>query len=153
MGLRHYVCRIHGTNINNRVTRHKYKWTVSHFTHMNGSCHTWHVTHMNVSCHAELCGLDTSPTEIILILNEEAARALMYTGWRRPIECLKLQVIFRKRATNYKALLRKMTYKDKACYDDMPPCTSNQSSTPVKWHRTQNIDSSCHAYWGIMSRM
>ena len=26
--------------------------------------------------------------------------------------CLKLQVIFRQKATNYKALLRKMTYKD-----------------------------------------
>jgi len=33
------------------------------------------------------------------------------TGWRRPIGCLKLQVIFRKRATNYRALLRKMTDK------------------------------------------
>ena len=31
------------------------------------------------------------------------------TGWR---ECLKLQVIFRKRATNYRALLWKMTYND-----------------------------------------
>ena len=30
------------------------------------------------------------------------------TGWRRPIRCLKLQVIFRKRAANYRALLRKM---------------------------------------------
>jgi len=32
------------------------------------------------------------------------------------IGCLKLQVIFRKRATNYRALLRKMTYEDKASY-------------------------------------
>jgi len=38
----------------------------------------------------------------------------MYTGWRRPIGCLMLQVIFRKRATNYRALLRKTTWKDKA---------------------------------------
>jgi len=45
------------------------------------------------------------------------------TGWRRPIGCLKLQVIFCERATNYGALLRKMTYKDKASYDLMPPCT------------------------------
>jgi len=43
------------------------------------------------------------------------------TGWRRPIGCLKLQVIFRKRATNYMALLRKMTYKDKASYGSSPP--------------------------------
>jgi len=33
------------------------------------------------------------------------------TGWRRCIECLKLQVSFRKRATNYRALLRNITYK------------------------------------------
>ena len=43
-------------------------------------------------------------------------------GWRRPIGCLKLQVIFRKRATNYRALLRKMTYKDKGSYRSSPPC-------------------------------
>jgi len=34
-----------------------------------------------------------------------------HTGWRRLIGCLKLQTIFRKRATNYRALLRKMTCK------------------------------------------
>jgi len=41
----------------------------------------------------------------------------------RPMGCLKLQVIFRERATNYRALLRKMTYKDKASYEPSPPCT------------------------------
>jgi len=46
------------------------------------------------------------------------------TGWRRPIGCLKLQVIFRKRATNYRALLRKMTYEAKASYASPPPCAS-----------------------------
>jgi len=34
------------------------------------------------------------------------------TEWPRPVGSLKLQVIFRKRATTYRALLRKMTYKD-----------------------------------------
>ena len=43
-----------------------------------------------------------------------------YTGWRRLIGCLKLQVIFRKRATNYGALLQKMIYKHKASYDSTP---------------------------------
>jgi len=50
------------------------------------------------------------------------------TGWRRPIGCLKSQDSFRKRATNYRALLRKMTYKDKASYGSSPPCTSVASS-------------------------
>ena len=43
--------------------------------------------------------------------------------WRRPIGCLKLQVIFYQRATNHRALLRKTTYKDKASYGSLPPCT------------------------------
>jgi len=34
------------------------------------------------------------------------------TEWRRCVGCLKLQVTFRKRATNYRALLRKIPYKD-----------------------------------------
>ena len=45
-----------------------------------------------------------------------------HTGWQRPIGCLKLQVIFRKRATNYGALLRKMTFNDKASYGSSPSC-------------------------------
>jgi len=44
------------------------------------------------------------------------------TEWRRLIGCLKLQVILRKRATQYRALLRKMTYKHKASYDSTPLC-------------------------------
>ena len=44
------------------------------------------------------------------------------TEWRTPLGCLKLQVIFRKRATNYMALLRKITCEDKASYDSTPPC-------------------------------
>ena len=46
-----------------------------------------------------------------------------YTGWRRVIECQKRQVNFRKRATNYMALLQKMTYGDEASYDSTPACT------------------------------
>jgi len=46
------------------------------------------------------------------------------TGWRWPIGCLKLQVIFRKRATNCKALSRKMTCTDKASYGSWAPCSA-----------------------------
>jgi len=44
------------------------------------------------------------------------------TGWRRPIGCLISQIFFRILATNYRALWRKMTYKDKGSYDSTPPC-------------------------------
>jgi len=45
------------------------------------------------------------------------------TGWRRLLGYLKLQVIFRKRATKYRALMREMTCKGKAPYESSPPCT------------------------------
>ena len=45
------------------------------------------------------------------------------TGWQNPWGCLKLHVIFRNRATDYRALLRKMNYKDKAFYASLLPCT------------------------------
>jgi len=49
--------------------------------------------------------------------------SVMSTGWRRFIGCLKLEVIFCKRATHYRFLLREMTHKDKSSYDSPPPCT------------------------------
>ena len=45
------------------------------------------------------------------------------TGWRRPIGCLKLQINFGKRATDHRALLLKITYKDKASYASSSPYT------------------------------
>ena len=46
------------------------------------------------------------------------------TGWRRLIGSPKLHIIFYKRATKCRALLRKMTYSDKGSYESSPPCTS-----------------------------
>ena len=43
-------------------------------------------------------------------------------GWRRLIGSPKLQIIFHKRATKYRSLLRKMTYKDKGSYESSPLC-------------------------------
>jgi len=61
-----------------------------------------------------------------LILTSLLRLACMHTntGWRRCRGCLKFQVSFHKRATDYRALLRKVTYKGKASYDSMPPYTS-----------------------------
>ena len=52
------------------------------------------------------------------VANKAVKRALdkvpvVAAGWRRGIGCLKLQVSFRKRAANFRGLLRKMTFKDK----------------------------------------
>jgi len=53
---------------------------------------------------------------------KDGGQKMVDTGWRRLIGCLKLWVIFRKSATNYRALLQKVTYEDTASYDSMPPC-------------------------------
>ena len=58
------------------------------------------------------------------------------TEWRRPIGCLKLQVIFRKRATNYRALLQKMTYKDKASCGSSALCILKWSHLGMGWLRS-----------------
>ena len=50
------------------------------------------------------------------------------TGWRRLIGSPKLHIIFHKRATRYRALLRKKTYKDKGPYESSPPCISQLAS-------------------------
>ena len=51
------------------------------------------------------------------------------TGWRRLIGSSKLQIIFHKRATRYRALLVKMTSKDKGSYESLPPCTHRHKKT------------------------
>jgi len=43
-------------------------------------------------------------------------------GWRSPIGCLKLQVIFRKSATNHRFFWRQMSYSNEASQDSTPPC-------------------------------
>ena len=53
------------------------------------------------------------------------------TGWRRPIGSPKLQIIFHKRATKYRSLLRKMTYKIKGFYDSSPPCIKSHCKSRV----------------------
>jgi len=50
------------------------------------------------------------------------------TGWRRTTGCLKVHVNFRKRATNYRALLQKMTSKDKASFGSSPPCNTGTAT-------------------------
>jgi len=62
------------------------------------------------------CSLDAR-RQILLV-----GAALLSTGWWICIGCLKLQFIFYKRSTNCRALLRKVTYEDKASYISSPLC-------------------------------
>jgi len=58
-------------------------------------------------------------------------------GGARGIGCLKLQIIFRKRASMYRVLLRKMTCRDKTSYDSTPPCkelSHQRADCRELWH-------------------
>jgi len=76
------------------------------YTYMHTHKYLRHCFFMYIKIGLYLCGV----TQII-------------TGWWRLIGCFKLRVIFRKRTTNSRALLRKMTYEDKTSYDSTPPCS------------------------------
>ena len=54
---------------------------------------------------------------------DDSSRVSLFTaGWQRYVGFLKLQADFRKRATNYRALLRKMNHADNASYGSSPLC-------------------------------
>jgi len=55
------------------------------------------------------------------------SKLVLHIAHYRVAKTCKLQVIFRRRATNYTALLQKMTYQDKASYDSTPPCMPDLS--------------------------
>jgi len=63
----------------------------------------------------------------------------MMTEWRRLMGFLKLQVIYRKRATNHTALLRKMIYKDKTSYQSMLPCVTHYTHGVATVSRIDSI--------------
>ena len=54
-------------------------------------------------------------------------------------------ITFSKLATNYRALLRKMTYKDKASYDSTPPCihVSIQEYVTCTYVLYRYVDTGC----------
>jgi len=68
---------------------------------------------------------------------------MTYTiGWRRPMGCLKLQVIFRKKATHHRAFLRGKIHNDKASYGSLPPCRWSYD-THVHFYMAHTCASRC----------
>jgi len=85
------------------------------------------------------------------------------TRWRRVLGCLKLQVIFCRRAANSRGCLQKMTYQDKASCDSRPPCNKHVDSVlahvkmlrkpfcPMWLARTCGLPITCLTYYICMS--
>ena len=79
-------------------------------------------------------------------------------GWGRCIGCLKLQVVFRQRATHSRALLREMTYKDKASYGSSAPSrgewnemkreTNKMKRDETRWNEMEGHETT----WNDMKR-
>jgi len=125
---------------------HTYVWHVCDIWHTNSYGHTnsfvWYLSwriHMNM----------TFDIRILRVPSD--------TGWRRPIGSLKLQAIFRKRATHYRALSRKMTYEDKASYASTPPCIRihmgkriHLGSRMAIWIRMSNITHMNSYSWHLL---
>jgi len=61
------------------------------------------------------------------------------TAWRRCIRCLKMQVSFLKSATIYRALLRKMSYTEKASHPFSPSCTNSAANLRMCVHMCNPI--------------
>ena len=158
-------------NHTTRYTDKSYKWY--HLCHAHEgvtSCHTyewsshicWHVivlrayifTHIHTNTHPYTRDIT------------RGNHAIHCKGWRRPIGCLKLQVNLRKRATNYRALLREMTYEDKASCDSMHPIFGSFRDIQINhinhttyathtnaWHHVTHMNESCHTYEWVMSHI
>ena len=81
----------------------------------------------------------------------------LVTGWSRLIGSPMLQVIFCKRATNYRALLWKVTYEDKGSYESSPPYNSREVETwgagvETQENKTTEHELICHTpliSWGL----
>ena len=106
---------------------------VSWLTHMCAMTHShvWHV------CHDLSMSVMTHPS----VFYHEFVCATCRIGWRRLIGSPKLQIIFHKRATKYRSLLRKMTYKDKGSYESSPPCIDVKTLCPM------SQDALSHSPW------
>jgi len=98
-------------------------WPYYHIPHASMaklSCYIWicgdgmHIRHLHTGTQINTHAHADANTRRRTCSHTTARVRISSTGWRRPKGCLKLQVSFRKRATNYRALSRKITYKDKA---------------------------------------
>jgi len=138
------------------VMWHKYTQTHAHaHRHTEHTCtNMCDVTHVRIISHDEWV-----LSHVWMIRVSQWLRHITRSGWQRPIGSLKLHVIFRRRATNYRALLRKMTNQDKASYGSLPPCVRKSVKSHIRMsHVVQNwvtlhwwinhvkhMNESCHA--------
>jgi len=111
-----------------------YVWDMTHSYVWHDSFTSWftliHETYIGYKRHDScMCGTwlihiwHDSFTSWFTLIHET------YIGWRRSIGCLISWITFRKLAAKYRALLRKMTHKEKASYESLPSCKRDLTRT------------------------
>ena len=83
---------------------------------------------------------------VVVIWSRLSVVASITTGWRKLIGSSKLQIIFHRRATKYRSLLREMTHKDKGAYESSPPCNMRHHTHNMR-HHTHNMRVTLHMTW------
>jgi len=85
--------------------------------------------------HANTWHMDSSSEWQIDSSSEDPALRYPFheylTGWPRLIGSPNLQIIFHKRTTKCRSLLRKITYEDKGSYESSAPCFFRVSYTQI----------------------
>ena len=106
-----------------------------HTTCQHKKCTFYIYTHTHIYIHATYQKTEkifrfyttsqhkNSKNTMTTLTQVEILKSPLAIVWQGPMRCLKLQASSRKRATNYRALLRKETYEDTASYGSSPPCT------------------------------
>jgi len=114
------------THTNKHIHTHTQTDTYTH-THTHTHTHTYtHIYDFNSSTFANRHSQINPNILNWNRRNEKEGKQKAHTGWRRLIGSPKLQIICHKRATKYRSLLRKMTYKEKGSYESSPPCNKGQ---------------------------
>jgi len=122
---RHLIKRHTDTDTQTHTRTHAYTANRERHTYMHTFIHTKsRKIHIHAYIHTQQTKSDITYTQTHQIQRDT------HTGWRRPIKRLKLHVIFCKRATDNRALLLKMSCKDRASYGSSPPCTCKPAHTP-----------------------
>ena len=125
-------------------------WVMSCRTYACVMSHIWmsHVTHMNESCHTYDRVLSQIWKNHFTRTNElfHTFKCVSIARPRQLIGCLKPQVTFHKRATRYRALLRKRSSKDKASYGSSPVVNVGKCLCWGDGWVMSHIWTSCHTY-------
>jgi len=102
---------------------------ISYMWHLHHTCGTRHISYVWHGAFIFVSHIQGGHSLVVV-------PSFACTGWRRLIGSPKLQIIFHKRATKCRSLLRKMTYIDKGSYESSQPCKCSMPSSCwiFLWH-------------------